>query len=177
MKFMNKRGQAALEFLTSYGWAILVVLVMIGALSSFGILTPGTFLPERCNIDPSFQCIEFNAKKEESEINLILRNQLGLTIDSVSVSSVTAGGAVFETPNCEFGNNSLSPGDPGYFVSDTEDLVFGPGANIHIKCDTLNGGGWATVGSKENFQVVVEYSPQGRTLSRVVTADLYINVQ
>ena len=174
---MNKRGQAALEFLTSYGWAILVVLVMIGALSSFGILTPGTFLPERCNIDPSFQCIEYNAKKEESEINLILRNQLGLTIDNVNVSSVTAGGGVINSPSCYYGNNSLSPGDSNYFVADTSSLVFGPGANIHIMCNNTNGGSWATVGSKENFQVVVEYSPQGRTLSRVVTADLYINVQ
>ena len=33
----NNRAQAALEFLMTYGWAILVVLVSIGALAYFGV--------------------------------------------------------------------------------------------------------------------------------------------
>lgn len=37
---MNRKGQAAMEFLMTYGWAILVVLIAIGALSYFGVLTP-----------------------------------------------------------------------------------------------------------------------------------------
>ena len=35
---INKKSQAALEFIMTYGWAILVVLVAIGALAYFGIL-------------------------------------------------------------------------------------------------------------------------------------------
>jgi len=35
---MNKKGQAALEFLMTYGWAFLVILVMIGALAYFGFI-------------------------------------------------------------------------------------------------------------------------------------------
>jgi len=30
----QKKGQAAMEFLMTYGWAILVVLIVIGALAS-----------------------------------------------------------------------------------------------------------------------------------------------
>lgn len=45
---MMKRGQAALEFLTTYGWAFLVILVMIGALVYFGVLRPENFQNERC---------------------------------------------------------------------------------------------------------------------------------
>lgn len=45
---MNKRAQAALEFLMTYGWAILVVLAAIGALAYFGVLSPTNFVPERC---------------------------------------------------------------------------------------------------------------------------------
>ena len=37
-----RKGQAAMEFLMTYGWAILVVLVVIGALAYFGILSPTT---------------------------------------------------------------------------------------------------------------------------------------
>ena len=39
-----RRGQAALEFLTTYGWAFLVILVMIGALAYFGVLDPERFV-------------------------------------------------------------------------------------------------------------------------------------
>ncbi len=35
-----KKSQAALEFLITYGWAFLVILLMIGTLSYFGILSP-----------------------------------------------------------------------------------------------------------------------------------------
>ena len=175
MKNMNKRGQAALEFLTSYGWAILVVLVMIGALSSFGILSPGTFLPERCNIDPSFQCTEFNAivggGEDNGTINLILRNQLGLTITQLDVVSISIAG----------GDDISNGGEEcRYHTDDTtgpESNSWGPGEPIWILCDNLTTSGWATVGSKENVAININYMAQGRSLDRTVTADLYVNVQ
>ena len=34
------------EFLTTYGWAFLVILVMIGALAYFGVLNPENFMEE-----------------------------------------------------------------------------------------------------------------------------------
>jgi len=37
---LSKKSQAALEFLMTYGWAILVVLVAVGALAYFGVLSP-----------------------------------------------------------------------------------------------------------------------------------------
>lgn len=36
----QKKAQAAMEFLMTYGWAILVVLVAIGALAYFGVIDP-----------------------------------------------------------------------------------------------------------------------------------------
>lgn len=43
---MKRKAQAAMEFLMTYGWAILVVLLAIGALAYFGVLDPGRLLPE-----------------------------------------------------------------------------------------------------------------------------------
>ena len=56
---MNKRAQAALEFLTTYGWAFLVILIMIGTLAYFGILSPGKYLPNRCTFGSELQCIDY----------------------------------------------------------------------------------------------------------------------
>lgn len=53
-----KKSQAALEFLTTYGWAFIIILIMIGALSYFGILSPSKILPERCSISPEIGCIQ-----------------------------------------------------------------------------------------------------------------------
>jgi uncharacterized protein (UPF0333 family) len=55
MKGFN-RGQAALEFMMTYGWAILVVLAAIGALSYFGVLNPSRFTPDTCLASSPFSC-------------------------------------------------------------------------------------------------------------------------
>lgn len=52
----NKRAQAALEFLMTYGWAILVVLIVIGALAYFGVLNPTILLPEKCTLQMGMYC-------------------------------------------------------------------------------------------------------------------------
>ncbi len=55
---MLKKGkaQAAMEFLMTYGWAILVVLIVIGALAYFGVLNPQRLLPERCIFQTGINC-------------------------------------------------------------------------------------------------------------------------
>lgn len=42
----NKKSQAVMEFLMTYGWAVLVILVAIGALTYFGVLSPERILPQ-----------------------------------------------------------------------------------------------------------------------------------
>ncbi|MBI2133713.1 hypothetical protein HYU11_03460 [Candidatus Woesearchaeota archaeon] len=56
----GNRSQAAMEFLMTYGWAILVVLVVIGALAYFGVLSPDNFLPEKCTISAGLKCKDFS---------------------------------------------------------------------------------------------------------------------
>lgn len=53
---MKKKAQAAMEFLMTYGWAILVVLVVIGALAYFGVLNPQNLLPEKCTLPMGLYC-------------------------------------------------------------------------------------------------------------------------
>jgi len=68
-----KRGQAALEFLTTYGWAFLVVLVVIGALAYFGVLNPSRFLPERCTFQSEFACTDHILIKQGNNMNLTMK--------------------------------------------------------------------------------------------------------
>jgi len=78
-----------MEFLMTYGWAILVVLVAIGALAYFGVLNPGRYLPSSCMIAPGVSCDDFKATA--TDVQLILRNGMGdsLTATNVAISGCT----------------------------------------------------------------------------------------
>lgn len=52
----RKRGQAALEFLATYSWAFIVILVVIGAMAYFFVSSPGDLLPERCQFSSELEC-------------------------------------------------------------------------------------------------------------------------
>src|SRR3989338_8865439 len=84
---MEKRGQAALEFLMTYGWAILVVLVAIGALAYFGVLRPERLLPEKCVVatGSGIFCDDYSA----SGTNLSLRFK-NIQADAIDIDSVNA---------------------------------------------------------------------------------------
>jgi len=74
----NTKSQAAMEFLMTYGWAILVVLAAIAALAYFGVLSPEKFLPEKCILQPGIACVSH--KVTPTTITLVISNGLGRTI-------------------------------------------------------------------------------------------------
>ena len=84
---VQNKSQAAMEFLMTYGWAILVVLAAIGALAYFGVLSPEKFLPEKCILEPGLACIAH--KVEPTKTTLVITNSKGTTI---TVTSITVGG-------------------------------------------------------------------------------------
>ena len=57
---MVRRAQAAMEFLVSYGWALLIILVTVGALAYFTGFY-GKFVPPQCSVQPPWYCAEFKA--------------------------------------------------------------------------------------------------------------------
>ena len=72
----------------TYGWAILVVLVAIGALAYFGVLSPDRFLPKRCTLPTGIACTDFEARDAgggAAEIEVVLRNSLGYDITGVTI--------------------------------------------------------------------------------------------
>jgi len=95
---MNKKGQAAMEFLMTYGWAILVVLVAIGALAYFGVLSPEKLLPEKCVIptgtglfcDKSLVAADATA----DTVKIRIKNSLA---DTVTITAIAINPACGET--------------------------------------------------------------------------------
>ncbi|MFW5991218.1 MAG: hypothetical protein ACOCQX_03230, partial [Candidatus Nanoarchaeia archaeon] len=51
----GKRAQAAMEFLMTYGWAILVVLAAVGILAYLGIFDMQKDVAAQCKLRPTGQ--------------------------------------------------------------------------------------------------------------------------
>ncbi|MCL5100921.1 MAG: hypothetical protein M1122_03145 [Candidatus Marsarchaeota archaeon] len=58
---MNRRKlQSAMEYLMTYGWAILIIAVVLGALSFLGIFNTGSIVPSVCTpTTPQFACSSY----------------------------------------------------------------------------------------------------------------------
>ncbi len=81
----DRRGQAAMEFLMTYGWALLVVLVAIGSLTFYFGYDSSSFASETCFFGPGLSCSDMLVN--EDSISLKVTNSLGKDITSFSVSS------------------------------------------------------------------------------------------
>jgi hypothetical protein len=119
MIIMPRKAQAAMEFLMTYGWAILVVLVVLGALTYFGILSPQTLLPSRCETGETWlKCKDYKVDSAADQITIVLENnwQYDIEISSLDVTSTVhscavtyAAGSEVEIPQGTEASFSLTP--------------------------------------------------------------------
>ena len=147
---MLKKSQAAMEFLMTYGWAILVVLAAIAALAYFGVLSPEKFLPEKCLIEVGFTCI--SSKVEPTQATIIFSNGLGR---SVEVTSVSMGGC-----SGSFSTTILS-GEEARFDVDNDDA------------------GCSNGDVKETFKgsIVIKYTEKATNLTKTAYGDIATKVE
>jgi len=72
---LSGRGQAAMEYLMTYGWAILIIVIVLGALLYLGVFTPPT--PDVCQFAPGFLCLGMRAGyAEPGAISMTLANAM-----------------------------------------------------------------------------------------------------
>ncbi|MEK6949795.1 MAG: hypothetical protein AABX34_06235 [Nanoarchaeota archaeon] len=87
-----RKSQAALEFLTTYSWAFLVIIIMVGALAYFGVLSPSKLLPDRCNFGSEVGCNkDFMVVNNVNDNTLTLRleNDFGGPVTVTTATTVT----------------------------------------------------------------------------------------
>lgn len=75
----------------TYGWALLVVLVAIGALAFFGVLNPGQFLPDQCVLFAGISCTSSFADANSDVVKFTFQNGLGYTMTSFAADVLLTG--------------------------------------------------------------------------------------
>ncbi len=127
---MFRKSQAALEFLTTYGWAFLLIMIMISALAYFGVLDPHKLLPGRCNFGSEFSCIDYAIDATNDEFKLRLKNNVGEAIIIPDVETDTGIDLSSETSteyDCELDEidgDSTLPTDYTWATGDLVDFTF-----------------------------------------------------
>ncbi|MDP2925041.1 MAG: hypothetical protein Q8N99_01585 [Nanoarchaeota archaeon] len=144
---MNKKGQAAMEFLMTYGWAILAAVIAIGVLAYFGVFSPGKYLPNACTLNAPLGCDEY-AVTNANGVQLVLRNGAG---DSLAIVSVAV-------TNC--GTDST-----GWTVAD------GATQAITVTCAPA-----LAVGDKFKGDVTITYRKSGGTLDQISSGTMTAKV-
>lgn len=143
---MKKKGQAAMEFLMTYGWAILAAVIVIAVLASFGVFSPGKYIPNKCLLTAPLGCVAGTA--DTTGIQIEVRNGAG---DTITITDLTVEGCT----------GVVSPVIGAYDMVDQNVTVFSIGA-----C-TPN-----TVGEKFKGDITIKYTTIGSTLEQTSTGEI-----
>jgi uncharacterized protein (UPF0333 family) len=96
----NKRGQAAMEFLMTYGWAILAAVIAIGVLWYMGVFSPDT--NDVAILNPPFGG-EVEQMVTAGSIRIIANSGAG---DTINVTSFVIEGCGTNNTNMQFADGA-----------------------------------------------------------------------
>ena len=92
----DKRGQAAVEFLMTYGWAILAAIIVIGVLAWY--LTRTSLTPSSCELSLPLKCEAHSISATGGgTISMDVTNYAGDTI-TIQASTLTIGTVICTIP-------------------------------------------------------------------------------
>jgi hypothetical protein len=123
------KGQTAVEYLMTYGWAILIILIVAGVLAYYGIFAPSGFLGPTARGFGQVQVLNpWSLSAANGVMTLNVENRVGGTIELTKVNyTLTTGGtgsfqnAITDTTplscptGCGVGTN-LSSGGKGVLI-------------------------------------------------------------
>ncbi len=107
--FKDTKGQSALEYLMTYGWALVVIVIVIAALFAFGVFNT----PKQCTATGGKLFIkdyDFNA--DTIQLTIKNTNPNAITINSFTGSS----GTIVWADGSASGDASLAKTDENTFV-------------------------------------------------------------
>ena len=85
-----RRAQAAVEFLMTYGWALMGILLVVSVIVYFGVIDPNMFVPERCELGYRLDCKDYIVTKSTTppSVSFLAVNNFpeGIYIKNVAVN-------------------------------------------------------------------------------------------
>ncbi|MGV8086139.1 MAG: hypothetical protein ACP5N1_00775 [Candidatus Woesearchaeota archaeon] len=120
----NKKGQMALEFMATYGWALFAVMIAIAGLAYF-MPDRDSLTVNKCIFGPATPCL--GTKLSPENLTIVLRNGVGQTI-----YNVTANMTIPPNNNCAVSNTTLRVEETITIVCDNSITKIGPESKIKM---------------------------------------------
>ncbi len=149
----HKKGQAAMEFLMTYGWAILAAIVAIGVLAYFGVFSPGKLAGNTAIVNNPFYASSWQISATGPNVKLELVNNGGDTI-IVDGITVTGTGSSVGVDCTKVYSTAMSPGVQTLFGD------IGPCV------------GTVTLGNNYAGNINILYHRQGSALNQTATGSI-----
>ena len=165
---MVRKSQAALEFLTTYAWAFLVIIIMVGALAYFGVLSPSKLLPDRCNFGAEVGC-----NKNFLVVNNINDNTLASRLENNAGSPITVTSATVTTDVTTAGTCTAQINDAAI-----SNYAWASDATITFNADCTTGTNLVEK-EKIKFNIEINYYPTaaGSTYTKNAFGDIFTTIQ
>ncbi|MGM5481179.1 MAG: hypothetical protein ACQESE_02080 [Nanobdellota archaeon] len=151
-KGRKTKAQAALEYMTTYGWAFMVIIASVGVLSHFGFLSPSKYIPESCEFGEQLQC-EDHYFDTDYEMKFRFRNNFEAPINVTDVNITNEEDATIEN----FGSTVIPQGE----IRRVEFYV------ENIEADPYK---------KSNFKMTFTFNRVGSSVEHKVSGTLYTKV-
>ncbi len=85
----KKKAQAALEFLVTYGWAIGVIIIIVGALTYFGVFDLNKYVRDYCTFGPQLECLDYEISS--NSVGFYVKNNFGFPIQIINYTVIYEG--------------------------------------------------------------------------------------
>ncbi len=155
-----RRAQAAIEFLITNGWAILVVVILLAVLFYIGVLSPQNTTPNTCLFQPGFSCYTFKVGNGTGSLELDFGQATGKSIQVTGIScSQNATAALHTFPLTE--DITVPSGEHRWITGGTS-------PNTGIACE----GATAGAGARYKGTACVSYTESGTNTQRLVCGDI-----
>jgi len=158
-KHSGRKGQSAIEFLLTYGWAILGAMIAIGALSYFGIFNTQRYINDACHFGDQLICEDYVAY-QNGTIGVKLQNNFGVDIDINSTIVKSDYGTSPDTDAVYSKSSSIAPGE----VFEVTHTITVPGVNIPVN-------------NKLKYRMIVTFEQTGSGNLHNQTGDVIVTVQ
>lgn len=155
------KAQSAMEFVTTYGWMLLILIIVLAALASMGILTPPQ--PVMCDFPSNFVCRGMKLTTD-SNLTLDLYQNTGHDINIVGLNCTKNPGS----------NPSLTAVNVRINNSDHATVANG----MNIKClDVYGNNAIGRIGGYYAGKIVVYYIENDTGTSHLTTGDINLKYE
>jgi len=150
VKGTGRRAQSALEYLTTYGWAILILSTVLVAIWQLKLLTPSSFATNVCVFPASFGCLSATVSASTGYLTIDIEQAMQTPINVTAIGCNDAGTVILAQMT------QYTPTSNQIYMGIGSNYTFGATTNVQCyqKGSAFSG---AAVGTMYNGYVIVNY--------------------